>query len=108
MYTRQVCDLLGVPGNPASAYAVCRNKHLSRVCLKEHGLATPRSAVIRSAADIPDAMKEVPFPLVVKPTAYAVTEDRLRIVFLEQYLTHGCHAAVRAPWVCSGLTARRS
>jgi carbamoylphosphate synthase large subunit len=87
MSTHQVCDELGVPGNPASAYAICRNKHLSRVCLKENGLATPRSALISSADDIPKAMKEVPFPLVVKPTAYVQVD----VVHAHAYSPHPTH-----------------
>ena len=75
----QVCELLGIGGNPASAYSICRNKHLSRVCLKENNLNTPKSALIRSVADVPAAMKEVPFPLVVKPTAYVSLHCRAQL-----------------------------
>ncbi|KNC76902.1 hypothetical protein SARC_10623 [Sphaeroforma arctica JP610] len=83
----QVCELLNIPNNPASAYGIARNKHSSRVALAEAGLRTPKSATMSSLDDVDEAMKKVPFPLVVKPTAgagsmgvfRANTEDDLKM-----------------------------
>jgi len=67
----QLCELLGIPNNPASAYSICRNKHASRVALRECGLPTPKSCQVQSVEEIDRVLKEVPFPVVVKPTAGA-------------------------------------
>eukprot|EP01134_Creolimax_fragrantissima_P002163 CFRG2163T1 len=67
----QVCELLNIPCNPVSAYAIARNKHESRVAIAKAGLRTPKSATMSTLDDIENALKEVPFPLVVKPTAGA-------------------------------------
>ncbi|MFE6372860.1 pyridoxal-phosphate dependent enzyme [Streptomyces sp. NPDC057833] len=69
-YVPAVAELttwLGMPGNPADAVAVCRNKALLRERLREHGVAQPGFATVTDAAEVPAALAAVGLPCVVKP-----------------------------------------
>jgi cysteine synthase A len=58
---------LGVAGNPPAAMAVCRDKSRTRLVLREAGVPQPAFAIVRQAADIPQAVAAVGLPCVVKP-----------------------------------------
>ncbi|MFG2224970.1 pyridoxal-phosphate dependent enzyme [Streptomyces sp. NPDC048644] len=69
-YVPAVAELaawLGMPGNPAEAVAVCRNKALLRERLREHGVAQPGFATLTDVAAVPAAVAAVGLPCVVKP-----------------------------------------
>ncbi|MFB8144062.1 pyridoxal-phosphate dependent enzyme [Streptomyces parvus] len=69
-YVPAVADLaewLGLPGSPAAAVTLCRNKALLRARLAEAGVAQPRFALVTVPDDVADAVAGVGLPCVVKP-----------------------------------------
>jgi hypothetical protein len=67
----EIVSLLGLPGSPLEAVAIAQSKVKQRVAFARHGVSSPRFAILRGAADIPDAVESVAVHL-------AVT-DRLRL-----------------------------
>jgi cysteine synthase/biotin carboxylase len=66
----ELTDWLGLPGNPVTATATCRNKAALRQALDESGIGQPNFVVLELHADdqdIASAVETVGFPCVVKP-----------------------------------------
>jgi hypothetical protein len=74
----RVCEALGLPGHPAEAAAVARNKERMRACLRAAGLPVP--TFIRAAvnADPVRLARSVSFPCVVKPVALSGSRGVMR------------------------------
>lgn len=65
----RITDRLGLPGHPPAAAATARNKGRLRAALRE--LApdlVPAFHVVRSDADLAEALARVPLPAILKPT----------------------------------------
>eukprot|EP00929_Paragymnodinium_shiwhaense_P108371 TRINITY_DN7468_c1_g1_i1.p1 TRINITY_DN7468_c1_g1~~TRINITY_DN7468_c1_g1_i1.p1 ORF type:complete len:647 (+),score=155.39 TRINITY_DN7468_c1_g1_i1:165-1943(+) len=69
----RICEILGLPGPPAEAVDVARDKHRTRAALKDAGLPTPKNFLIKSEADIDAAASTVGFPAVLKPISGAAS-----------------------------------
>ncbi|EMT51517.1 hypothetical protein I532_16373 [Brevibacillus borstelensis AK1] len=65
----------GLPGNPPEAMLVCRNKAQTRLRLAKANVAQPRFAIIRKAKEIPETVKAIGLPCVVKPTDDSGSND---------------------------------
>jgi hypothetical protein len=63
----EIVSLLGLPGSPLEAVAIAQSKVKQRVAFARHGVSSPRFAILRGAADIPDAVESVGLPAVFKP-----------------------------------------
>jgi len=65
----QLCATFHLPGlNPQGAQN-CRHKKLTRQVLAQHRLASPQHAVIKEIAEIATALKQIPLPVIVKPSS---------------------------------------
>jgi hypothetical protein len=71
-------EALGLPGHPAAAAAIARNKQLTRERLRDRGLPVPWFIVARLAADMPPLAAPVSFPCVVKPLALSGSRGVIR------------------------------
>jgi biotin carboxylase len=58
----------GVPGISPETAAVCRDKQLMHRRFEEHGVPIGRRRIVTKAADIPEAVRDVGCPGVLKPT----------------------------------------
>ncbi len=77
----RACRALGLLSHPPEAADICRDKYLSRACLREAGLNVPAFVRFPLAAD-PGAILEqglaVGFPCVLKPTALSASRGVIR------------------------------
>ncbi|KNC78053.1 hypothetical protein SARC_09499 [Sphaeroforma arctica JP610] len=64
----KVCELLGIFGNPFSAYEIARDKYATRKALEAAGLNTAQAVQIWTEKDIAKAAEKVGFPMIIKPT----------------------------------------
>lgn len=69
----RLCETLGLPGSPASAIDVARNKHSTRAAMSAAGLATPANALVKGDNDLAAAIQTVGFPAVLKPISGAAS-----------------------------------
>ncbi|MFJ3696157.1 ATP-grasp domain-containing protein [Streptomyces sp. NPDC090052] len=59
---------LGVPGNDHGLAWARRNKAAMRARAVEAGVTVPRFQLVRSVAELPEAVRAIGFPAIVKPT----------------------------------------
>lgn len=69
----RLCERLGLPGHRPGSVDMARNKYETRAALKRAGLPTPKNALIRSLAELDEAMNTVGFPAVLKPVSGAAS-----------------------------------
>jgi biotin carboxylase len=86
-----VAQRLGLPGNPPEAAATIRNKDLFRRFQTEHGLPRPEFFVAATAAEAFSRVRDLRFPLVVKPVDSAGRRD-------SRSFTGSRRSAVRLRW----------
>ncbi len=63
-----VADKMGLVGNSIDSALKSTNKYLMRKALSEAEVPCPRFAVVGEGDDVPSCVKDMSFPLVVKPT----------------------------------------
>lgn len=63
-----IADRLNLPGNGPQAVEIAQSKARQRVVFAEQGVPSPRSAELRSAADLAPAVEHVGLPAVFKPS----------------------------------------
>ena len=63
----EVARALGLPGPAPEAAAACRDKHAMRRRLREAGVPSPRSIMVRSLAQAREAADTIGYPVVLKP-----------------------------------------
>ena len=63
----EISENLGLPHNDVDALYRSNNKFLMRSHFRAQGIRTVRFALVKSAADLPQAARDVQFPLIVKP-----------------------------------------
>ena len=56
----------GLPAMSIDTARLCTNKFLQRECFKKYGIKTPLYRIVENGK-CPDDLKEMPFPLIVKP-----------------------------------------
>lgn len=68
----------GFPAMSIETASICTNKYLQRECLKAHGIKTPLYRII-SNCECPNDLKDMPFPLVVKPVDSSASRGVTRV-----------------------------
>ena len=89
-------DRLGVPGMTVDTVRGFRDKQLMKERVAAAGLRVPRSARVRTAAEVHAAAEQFGYPLVLKPIAGAGSADTYRIdspADLAQVLARTQHVA---------------
>ena len=71
-------EALGLPGHPAAAAAIARNKQLTRERLRDRGLPVPWFIAARLAAEMRPLAAPRSFPCVVKPLALSGSRGVIR------------------------------
>jgi biotin carboxylase len=72
-------EAFGIPGMSRDTVAGFRDKQLMKERVAAAGLRVPRSARVRSAAEIHEAVERVGYPLILKPIAGAGSADTYRV-----------------------------
>ncbi len=67
LVTARVREATGIPGLPAKAAWLCRDKVAMKQALREAGVPCAASAAVASAAEAQEFADEVGYPLIVKP-----------------------------------------
>ncbi|MDH6129705.1 ATP-grasp domain-containing protein [Kitasatospora sp. GP82] len=80
----EITARLGLPGNRPEAVVTAQSKALQRATFAEHGVPSPRSAAIRTAADLAPAMAAVGLPAVFKPSLGAGSQGVHRVSSQEE------------------------
>jgi S-sulfo-L-cysteine synthase (3-phospho-L-serine-dependent) len=94
-------ERFGVPGIHPETAAVCRDKQLMARRFEEHGVPIARRRIVTKAADIPEAVRDVGCPGVLKPTTgvaslftvFFETEDELAGWFEEFHAAAADHGS---------------
>jgi biotin carboxylase len=73
-----ITRLLGLPGHPAEAAVIARDKRLSRDKLRAAGLLVPESLAVPAASDPTHALARITFPVVLKPTVLSGSRGVIR------------------------------
>lgn len=73
-----ITRLLGLPGHPAEAAAIARDKRRLRDCLRAAGLQVPESFAVPAAIDPASVLPRVEFPVVLKPTVLSGSRGVIR------------------------------
>lgn len=63
-----VAEKLGLPGNPVSSSLACTDKYVMRETLRLAGLPVPGFEKVTDNDRFPEKLKDLSFPLIVKPT----------------------------------------
>lgn len=79
----RIAEALGVPLNPVDACYQARNKLRTRAAMAKANLPVPRFACVKTAADLPAAVKHVGMPAVLKPAYGAASMGVVRVATLE-------------------------
>jgi formate-dependent phosphoribosylglycinamide formyltransferase (GAR transformylase) len=74
----RVCEALGLPGHPAEAAAIARNKERMRARLQAAGLPVPAFIRTDVTADAVRLARGISFPCVVKPVALSGSRGVMR------------------------------
>jgi len=83
----QVQELLGLPGNPVSAYEIARDKYRARKVLEQHDMNSIKAYQIWNMEDGLKAQEHVGFPMVVKPTVGQGSYGVYRVMNKEELST---------------------
>jgi len=75
----RLADAFGLPGHPPQATVVSRNKHLTRLALRDAGLPTPWFELVPIEGDAGVIAARVPYPAVVKPLALSGSRGVVRV-----------------------------
>lgn len=81
-----VQKILGLPGNPVSAYETARDKYATRVVLKENNLLSIQAMQIWRPEDATAVGETVGFPMIVKPTVGMGSSGVYRVDTQEQLI----------------------
>lgn len=73
-----VARLLGLPGHPAEAAAIARDKRRSRERLRAAGLPVPAFFAVPAANDPATLLPRLTFPVVIKPTVLSASRGVIR------------------------------
>mmetsp|Transcript_21632 Transcript_21632/g.37142 ORF Transcript_21632/g.37142 Transcript_21632/m.37142 type:complete len:559 (-) Transcript_21632:62-1738(-) len=76
----QVAAGLGKIGNSYESCMTARSKYNTRAAMRKAGLPTPAFHMIRSPADMEDAIAKVPFPCVLKPIFGAEAQGASKVM----------------------------
>lgn len=73
--TAKVGEMLGLKGVPYEAALRARNKDLAREAYYEHNVPSARFKKVRNFEDAVEAVKEIGYPVVIKPTNCASSQN---------------------------------
>ncbi len=73
LQTAHVAEALGLPGGDVAMINRCRDKHLTRTALAEHGVPQPKSVLVNTVDEALATADELGYPIILKPRALAAS-----------------------------------
>ncbi|TDD53753.1 ATP-grasp domain-containing protein [Kribbella antibiotica] len=73
LQTAHIAEALGLPGGDVAMINRCRDKHLTRTALAEHGVPQPKSVLVNSVDEALTTASEFGYPVILKPRALAAS-----------------------------------
>lgn len=73
LQTAHVAEALGLPGGDIAMVNRCRDKHLTRTALAEHGVPQPKSILVDTVDEALATAGELGYPVILKPRALAAS-----------------------------------
>ncbi|GAA1610021.1 ATP-grasp domain-containing protein [Kribbella sancticallisti] len=89
LQTAHIAEALNLPGGDVAMINRCRDKHLTRTALAEHGVPQPESILVDTLDDALAAADKVGYPAILKPRAMAASLGVVKVNSAEE---------VRANW----------
>jgi biotin carboxylase len=74
----RIGQALGLPGHPPSSADICRDKYLSRECLRKAGLKVPAFQRLSRSSDPRQFVPAMSFPCVLKPLTLSASRGVIR------------------------------
>lgn len=79
LQTAHVAEALGLPGGDVAMINRCRDKHLTRSALAEHGVPQPQSVLVNSVDEALTTAGEIGYPIILKPRALAASLGVIKV-----------------------------
>ncbi|MFB6722714.1 acetyl-CoA carboxylase biotin carboxylase subunit family protein [Kribbella sp. NPDC056345] len=73
LQTAHVAEALGLPGGDVAMINRCRDKHLTRTALAEHGVPQPASVLVDTVDEALATAEKLGYPIILKPRALAAS-----------------------------------
>ncbi|GAA0615643.1 ATP-grasp domain-containing protein [Kribbella sandramycini] len=73
LQTAHVAEALGLPGGDVAMINRCRDKHLTRTALAEHGVPQPVSVLVDTVDEALATADKLGYPIILKPRALAAS-----------------------------------
>ncbi|MFI5731534.1 acetyl-CoA carboxylase biotin carboxylase subunit family protein [Kribbella sp. NPDC051587] len=73
LQTAHVAEALGLPGGDVAMINRCRDKHLTRTALAEHGVPQPKSVLVNTVDEALATADDLGYPIILKPRALAAS-----------------------------------
>ncbi|GAA1683788.1 ATP-grasp domain-containing protein [Kribbella yunnanensis] len=73
LQTAHVAEALGLPGGDVAMINRCRDKHLTRTALAEHGVPQPVSVLVDTVDEALATAEKLGYPIILKPRALAAS-----------------------------------
>lgn len=84
LQTAHIAEALGLPGGDVAMINRCRDKHLTRTALAEHGVPQPESILVDTVDDALAAADKVGYPAILKPRAMAASLGVVKVGSAEE------------------------
>jgi formate-dependent phosphoribosylglycinamide formyltransferase (GAR transformylase) len=81
----EVREMCKIPGTSVETTVRCRDKPLMKEVLRQAGVACARSGGVTSAAEVKEFIREVGYPIILKPRDGAGAADTFKITDEESY-----------------------
>ncbi|MFG1623235.1 acetyl-CoA carboxylase biotin carboxylase subunit family protein [Kribbella sp. NPDC049227] len=73
LQTAHIAEALGLPGGDVAMINRCRDKHLTRTALAEHGVPQPKSILVDTVDEALAVAGDLGYPVILKPRALAAS-----------------------------------
>ncbi|MFI6825862.1 acetyl-CoA carboxylase biotin carboxylase subunit family protein [Kribbella sp. NPDC050241] len=73
LQTAHIAEALGLPGGDVAMVNRCRDKHLTRTALAEHGVPQPKSILVDTVDEALAIAGDLGYPVILKPRALAAS-----------------------------------
>ncbi|TCC66149.1 ATP-grasp domain-containing protein [Kribbella pittospori] len=73
LQTAHIAEALGLPGGDVAMVNRCRDKHLTRTALTEHGVPQPKSILVDTVDEALAVACDLGYPVILKPRALAAS-----------------------------------
>ena len=88
LQTAHIAEALGLPGGDVAMVNRCRDKHLTRTALAEHGVPQPKSILVDTVDEALAVAGDLGYPVILKPRALAASLGVVKVNSPEELATN--------------------